>query len=282
MKIKKIALSNFLIFFISAMVIASIGAASVSALTGITSVRLWGADRYKTSVNISREGWESSRYVLLATGAGDDKFADALAGAPLAGALNAPVLLTESSSLSMDTKQEIARLKPEKVFILGGTGVISENVKSEIENMGITVERLSGNDRYGTAAEIAEALKLIKPFSKAVITTGSEFQYAMMIAPFAARDNLPVLFTMQDNIPDGTKDALKNLGINEIEIIGSYNIVSGSVEDKLREMDIVVKRISGDSISETNINVIKEHLLFPRYISIARDDLFADALSGVP
>lgn len=281
MKVRNTILKILLVLFISAAVLYT-GSISVFAASGSTYKRLWGDDRYKTSAAISNFGWGSSKYVLLATGEGDDKFADALAGAPLAGVLNAPVLLTNTKFLSQDTKQEIQRLKPEKVYILGGTGVISDGVKQEIENMGILTERLYGSDRYGTAAAIAETLKQYKSFSKAIITTGEKFQYAMMAAPFASMDGQPVLFAMEDSIPERTLDALGNLGIKDVEIIGGYDVISFLAEYELELKDISVERIEGGTVAGTNINVIRKHMPYPDSICIARDDVFADALSGVP
>lgn len=65
---------------------------------GVTK-RLSGSDRFGTSAAISQEGWPSSDYVVICTGQGSDKFADALAGAPIADMYDAPLLLTNTNRI---------------------------------------------------------------------------------------------------------------------------------------------------------------------------------------
>jgi putative cell wall-binding protein len=56
-----------------------------------------GSDRYQTSVLIAQKGWPNgSDNVILAYGG---NYPDALAGNALAGALNAPILLTQTAAV---------------------------------------------------------------------------------------------------------------------------------------------------------------------------------------
>lgn len=81
-----------------------------------TAERISGADRYQTAIEVSKQGWEQSETVVIARG---DSFPDALAGAPLAYKLDAPILLTKSNKLSSEVKIELNRLGAEKAVILG-------------------------------------------------------------------------------------------------------------------------------------------------------------------
>jgi putative cell wall-binding protein/uncharacterized coiled-coil protein SlyX len=121
----------------------------------VNEKRLAGDDRYETAVKVSQAGWTTAGTVILARG---DDFADAVAGVPLAHQLNAPILLTQTNSIVSATIAEITRLKAERVIILGGPGAISDNVRGELERIGLAVERIEGADRYETAARIAERL----------------------------------------------------------------------------------------------------------------------------
>lgn len=261
---------------------------SAFANDSLPVIRLSGGDRYKTSVSISMEGWQYSEdtqkylseYVVLAAGEGDDKFADALAGSPLAYALGAPLLLTPSGALDTGVRDEILRLGANKAVLLGGPGVISTDVENELFNMGINVERCWGSDRYGTAVDIGEKLRAIKPSSKVFLTTGEEFQYAMMIAPYASKNGIPILFSGKDSLNQATADAIKSWGINEVDIIGGIDTISLAVEYSLRGMGINVKRIYGGSLSETNINIINIYNMGTNQVAAARNDLFADGLAG--
>src|SRR5690606_27421362 len=60
--------------------------------------RIHGDDRYETSIEVSKAGWGkgSTSHVIIAIGT---NYPDALAGAPLAKKLNAPILLTKKDSV---------------------------------------------------------------------------------------------------------------------------------------------------------------------------------------
>ena len=89
--------------------------------------RLAGADRYATSVQVSRASYGSagSDAVFVATGA---NFPDGLAGGPVAALLPGPLLLTTPTQLPGVVGTELNRLDPSKVYVLGGIGSVSANV----------------------------------------------------------------------------------------------------------------------------------------------------------
>lgn len=92
--------------------------------------RLAGADRYATSVQVSRSAYGSSDSVFIATGT---KFPDGLAGGPVAALLPGPLLLVSPTQLPAVVKSELQRLGPDRVFVLGGTGVVSGTVVKAID-----------------------------------------------------------------------------------------------------------------------------------------------------
>ncbi|MBX9470593.1 cell wall-binding repeat-containing protein [Microcella sp.] len=95
---------------------------------GPTSVtRLGGADRYATSLLINGTGSKTSGTAYFATGTG---FADALAGAALAGARNAALFLVPPTCVPAEVLSELgpSGLDPAQVTLLGGTGVLSSRV----------------------------------------------------------------------------------------------------------------------------------------------------------
>lgn len=98
----------------------------------------------------------STDVVYIATG---ENFPDALGAAAAAGAVGAPVLLVQQNGVPSATTTELNRLQPEKIIIVGGTGVISDAVKTTLEGLGFgpTVERIAGPDRYSTAAALSAA-----------------------------------------------------------------------------------------------------------------------------
>lgn len=88
-----------------------------------------GSDRYGTSSAISAATYPTGvPVVFLASG---ENFPDALTGAPVAAAAGGPLLLTPSSSLPAAIRDELARLSPHRLVVLGGVGVIDHNVVNQ-------------------------------------------------------------------------------------------------------------------------------------------------------
>jgi putative cell wall-binding protein len=101
------------------------------ATTGSVT-RLAGPDRYSTAVDVSFRTFGGSRVVFVATGR---NFPDALGGGPVAGSLPGPLLLVPGTSVPTAVANELRRLDPDEVVILGGSGVVSSGVQSQIESV---------------------------------------------------------------------------------------------------------------------------------------------------
>jgi hypothetical protein len=92
--------------------------------------RLAGPNRYATSAAISEQNHAPGvPVVYMAVGTG---FPDALSIGPVAGAENAPVLLTETNTIPAPITAELARLAPERIVVVGGPGVISDTVLGQL------------------------------------------------------------------------------------------------------------------------------------------------------
>lgn len=89
--------------------------------------RIAGPDRYATSAAVSGSTFTPTAInsVFLATGVG---FADALAGAALAGAAPAPLLLARRDCVPPTVVDEVRRLSPSLIVPLGGSGVLTSDV----------------------------------------------------------------------------------------------------------------------------------------------------------
>lgn len=106
-------------------------------------------------------------YAFVARG---DNPVDALAAAPLAGRLNAPVVLTESTVLTGAAADALKQADPDHVIIAGGEVAISNGVRDAIVDLlpGATVRRASGETRYDTSQAIAALFDDIDPSFLAV------------------------------------------------------------------------------------------------------------------
>lgn len=142
------------ILFISVMVLLSIVLPATSAsaiMEQYSTKRLGGNTRFDTAIEISKEFVAKNRKpvdtVVLCTAYG---YADSVSVTPFAVYVNAPILLTDKDYLTTSTKARIEEMKVKNTYIIGGTGVISDNVMSELASMGLTVERIGGINRFET------------------------------------------------------------------------------------------------------------------------------------
>jgi len=239
--------------------------------------RLAGSNRYSTSCVVSAKGWETSNVVVIARG---DNFPDALAGAVLAHKNSCPILLTESATLTGETEAEIKRLSATRVIVLGGTGAISSTVEQKLSQLGLSVTRISGGDRYDTAAKIA--LEVGSPSRTAIIATGENFADALAISSYSAANQKPILLVKKDFLPKATEDALSDLNISSVIIVGGTGAVSQAVEDALIAKDITVTRIAGADRYDTAYKIVSQYFASPENVYITRGDNFPDALSAAP
>ncbi|WP_160910559.1 cell wall-binding repeat-containing protein [Halobacillus litoralis] len=247
------------------------GFVASGAIEPVTS-RLKGETRIETAIDISEKGWQNGADTVVLAKAFD--FPDALAGAPLAYKYDAPILLTRTGSLNPSTKEEIERLHADRVIILGSVGAVSKDVEDELTAMNLDdVTRIGGKDRYETAQMIADNLGSDK--GEVVLTTGLNYPDALAVAPYAARQGLPILLTRPQSAPAATKDALKDQ--SQVYVIGGDDVVSDAV---LEEFNGRVDRISGPTRFETAADIIDTFDLGNQQALVATGYNYADALTG--
>jgi putative cell wall-binding protein len=112
----------------------AVGSGVQSALDAYTAgaVERWaGSDRYASSAAFSAKSFQTG--VAVAFVASGLNFPDALSGAPIAGKTPGPVLLTGTTSLPTSVANELNRLRPKKIVVLGGTGVVSPSVATQLK-----------------------------------------------------------------------------------------------------------------------------------------------------
>jgi NADPH-dependent F420 reductase len=143
--------------------VASAGGAG-KASTAI--VRYAGTNRYSTSAIVANAitaagvaSHDNKKTAILVSGA---NFADAVSASMLvsgpttATATTAlPIILTEPNSLPMVAEVALANLAIKKIIVIGGTNAVSAAVATKA-GAGRTVVRISGTDRYDTAAKVAD------------------------------------------------------------------------------------------------------------------------------
>ncbi|GGN61221.1 cell wall-binding repeat-containing protein [Oceanobacillus indicireducens] len=235
--------------------------------------RLYGDSRYKTAVELSKDGWDSADTVVLARG---DDFADALAGVPLAHKFDAPLLLTQTDRYTPVTKEEIERLGASTVYLLGGVGAIDKKVESELKAQGIEVIRVSGDSRDKTAAEIATIVTDGEAVDEVVLVNGYNFPDAVSIAAYAAEEGMPILLTQDARLPEATQAALYDLKATETLVIGGKTAINDNVLKQVPKAN----RVSGADRFATSVEIAKHFDLDTKEYYVTTGMEFPDALAA--
>ena len=244
--------------------------------------RLKGSNALETMRKNVKEGWTSSRSVILATSGG---YWDALSAAGLAGKLGCPVLLTNGQSLSSSARSEINRLGATTVYIVGGTGAVSARVASQVRALPKVsiVNRLAGANAQGTANAIAaEVGKSATGWG--VVATSNGYWDALAASPYAYAKKAPVFLTNgRGLISDATVRAMKAAGVNKAVVAGGVGAVSSATETKLRRAGISVVRRAGSNAIATSASLATWALgqgLGANGMGIATVNGYWDALTG--
>lgn len=202
--------------------------AVVSKLRGYagTVVRWAGANRYETAARISAKSFASGvKVAYLATAA---TFPDALSGGAVAGRVGGPILLVERSGVPAPTAAELARLKPGRIVILGGTGVVSDTVRQAVDRYTTgSVTRLAGANRYATSVQISRSA--YGSSDSVFVATGEKFPDGLAGGPVAALLPGPLLLVTPTQLPSVIKSELQRLNPDRVYILGGTGVVSGGV-----------------------------------------------------
>jgi len=223
--------------------------------------RLAGADRYATSALVAEQAFSTAPTVILATGA---NYPDALAASFLAGAEQAPILLTTPDlPLSSSTQAALSTLKTSSVIILGGTAAVSEAEQTQLSQTAssaggtITVSRISGPTRYDTMEAVDTApgttVGTFNGEKTAFIATGEDFPDALGAGPIAYAEHFPIILTPGQSLAPQAAATLTDLGIQQVLILGGTSAVSSAVESAINAMGIpTLARFAGVDRSQTS------------------------------
>lgn len=207
-------------------------AAALAPYAG-TVVRWSGADRYDTAATISRSSFAPGVGVAyVATG---NAFPDALAGGAVAGSAGSPILLVEAGGVPRPTADELARLRPSRIVVLGSAGVISDAVVAALRPYTTTgtVTRVSGADRYATSVAVSRSAFGSAGSDIAFVATGMNFPDGLAGGPVAALVPGPLLL-VNEGLPTAVSSELDRLNPDRVYVLGGPSIVSDAVVSRIR------------------------------------------------
>ena len=204
--------------------------------------RIAGNDRYETSVAEGRAAFPTGSSVVIVSGA-QQNLVDGLVAGPLGFAKQAPVLVVAPTNVPTVVANDITARLATTAWIVGGTGAVTPAVETQLRALGVTtVNRLSGANRYETAAAVA--VQVAAPTNEVVVASGLSLVDAVAASGPAARLKRPILLVSKDSATPATTAALKALSITGATVVGGPGVISEATVLALKLAS--VPRVAGD------------------------------------
>lgn len=191
-----------------------------NGLNGYAVKRLFGATRYETNLAILQEAGVAGKDILVCTG---KNFADGLS----ASATNMPVLLVKDSLT--DAQKALLASAGGKIYIIGGTGVVSTKLESALSAYG-SVERVGGATRYETSVNIAK--KFFTDTNCAALVSGLNFPDGLCAGPVAHSMGAPLILAAPGKTA-AAKAYANEAGIVTGTVLGGSAVVSNAVANEV-------------------------------------------------
>lgn len=156
------------------------------------------------------------------------------------------ILLTEQDSLPEATRGEIERLHPEgvqldrnvQVYLLGSEHYISESVRTEVENMGMSVRRIGGDTPEAVAANVDQYVSAMhgNHEDEVLVADLNYLTNALPAQSWNAHMGDGFLYVDGDRVPEETRQQLDaRFGGAYMYLLGNENQISPRVARTLSQ-----------------------------------------------
>jgi putative cell wall-binding protein len=202
-------------------------------------------DATSTAVAIAQTVGGSSGVAVLVN---DGRFADGVSAATIAAGRGWPVLLTTAAVVPQKTVDAWRALGVRKLVIVGGTAVVSTKIETFAHDAGkcagltgCDVERLAGDDRYGTSVAVATKSLSLGGRSASTVLLGTGTAYPDVLAAGPLASKLGGVSLLVDGSGLGADDASRTFlssnatSVGHVEILGGSGAVSGSADRALQK-----------------------------------------------
>ncbi len=195
-------------------------------LKGVYNVeRISGADYSNTAFKIGEEIKKEKEVdtIILAS---ENSFTDALSIAPYSAKKSIPILFTSKNDISSDADIALNNWGIKNVIIVGGAGVITEEIENHIKEYGVAITRLSGTDRYDTALEVMKYFIPEDGYKNISIASGESYPDALTGAVLAAKKDTPLVLVSKNRVKSNMEEYLKQYTIDKAYLFGGVGVLN--------------------------------------------------------
>ena len=187
-------------------------------LSSFEVVRLSGQNRFETNLLALKTANSQSQELVVCS---SDAFADGL----IAASLNRPVMLVKDT-LTDDQRSYLSQMGSNlKIYIIGGTNAVSEELKNTLFDYG-TVVRISGTNRFETSVNVVQ--KFFNKPDYLFLIYNDSYADGFSAIPLIISEKSPMLLIPQS----GTEFAVEYATFNNIRngmIIGSEKFITNDM-----------------------------------------------------
>ena len=222
---------------------------------GLEPRRVAGPTREATGAAVAEEvlrrtpelGFDAPTKVVLATAF---NWPDAVTAGSFGAWFGFPILLTSPDHLSPETQAELAKLHPDRLYIVGGTSAVSEQTSAAAAAAAGTTDvvRMAGADRSATAVAVARRFVLdygVETNSQPVLAIGVNLRRADGFADVLSASSaigafsgifLPVEGENGDNLPGSVVPLACALDPVLGIVAGESDLVSDAAKQRLNSL----------------------------------------------
>ncbi|MCU9997434.1 cell wall-binding repeat-containing protein [Mobiluncus mulieris] len=182
-------------------------------------------DRIDTAIEVASAAYANKALAQAVYLVNSEAMVDAATAGQLA---DGPIFLVNNNSRVIDqVKGEVAKYTSAKtVYAVGGTGVISDDTLKAVAD-GKATARLSGADRYATAAEVAKRVIAVTPeLAKNVYVARGDNPIDALTA--GTLDNGPVIYAKGGELPEASKAYVESAKPEKVVGLGGKGAVPDS------------------------------------------------------
>lgn len=194
--------------------------------------RFGGESRVDVATSLSRHTWEPG--VEGAFVVSVHKVATARVVAPIAARLGWPLLWVRPGSVPSATRDELRRLEPQRVVVVGGDELVNPSTRERLEDLSdAPVESIGDEDPGVTSAAL---LRAFPPQDRSVVhvTLPHSGGRAPAISQMAAQTGRAVVVCEETHVPDELVDALTELAPGRLMLDGNEEDWSLDIVQRLQ------------------------------------------------
>ena len=156
---------------------------------------------------------------------------------------------------SCDITQELVIDEKQVQEAIANGDTTEKVVQRTLSRAAVPVEKLVGDNRYGTAVKVSQ--EGWKTSDTVVIVNREAGIIGTIATPLATTYNAPILLSSNDVVPANIINEIKRLKAKNIIVVGSTNDVSSKAVSALEATGATVSRIGGSNRFEISLNVAK-------------------------